>query len=139
MAKNRTGNVETETRAQATDAARAYHSSYFEMLGEQGWPGFILWVLLHLGGLLQMEVVRRRFAKAGGAQEWIAPLATSLQGAHIIYLVGSLFVGIAFESFAYMLIGVEIGLAAYCGRLRRDVAPAFWGRLAQPANPSAAR
>ncbi len=27
-----------------TDRARAYHSSYFEMLGEQGWPGLFLWL-----------------------------------------------------------------------------------------------
>jgi len=36
-----------------TDKARAYHSSYFEMLGEQGWPGLILWISLQLLGVWQ--------------------------------------------------------------------------------------
>ncbi len=42
----------TVTYATVTDKARAYHSSYFEMLGEQGWPGLILWLWLQLLGAL---------------------------------------------------------------------------------------
>ncbi|HEY7810697.1 MAG TPA: DUF5935 domain-containing protein [Allosphingosinicella sp.] len=92
------------------DASRAYHSSYFEMLGEQGFPGLILFLLIHVGGLIRMEIVRRRFKKAEGDQAWISPLATALQHTHIIYLIGSLFVGIAFQPFAYLLVAVQIGL-----------------------------
>ena len=92
------------------DASRAYHSSYFEMLGEQGFPGLILFLLIHVGGLVRMEIVRRRFKKAEGDQAWISPLATALQHTHIIYLIGSLFVGIAFQPFAYLLVAVQIGL-----------------------------
>ncbi len=94
------------------------------MLGEQGWPGFILWLLLHLGGLVQMEIVRHR---ARDGEDWAGQLGASLQGAHAIYLVGSLFVGIAFESFAYMLIGVEIALAAHCRRERLAGETRAWG------------
>jgi hypothetical protein len=56
-----------------------------------------------------MEVLRRRFKKANGDQAWISPLATALQHAHIVYLIGSLFVGIAFQPFAYLLVAVQIG------------------------------
>jgi len=92
------------------DKSRAYHSSYFEMLGEQGFPGFFLFLAIHLGGLIRMEVLRRRFKKAEGEDAWISPLATALQHAHIVYLIGSLFVGIAFQPFAYLLVAVQIGL-----------------------------
>lgn len=103
--------------AVAHDQARAYHSSYFEMLGEQGFFGFALWALLHLAGIVRMEMARRRFRRATAASDaWIAPLATALQHGHVIYLVGSLFVGIAFQPFCYMLIAAEIGLD---GMLRR--------------------
>jgi probable O-glycosylation ligase (exosortase A-associated) len=102
------------------DQSRAYHSAYFEMLGEQGWPGLILWVLIHFGGLIRMEIVRARARQREG-QEWIAGMANALQQAHLIYLVGSLFVGIAFQPFVYMLVGLQIGLDTYAARLNKAV------------------
>lgn len=103
------------------DNARAFHSSYFEMLGEQGYPGLALWLLLHIAGLAQMERIRRRYGRTRRAEEqWIAPFATALQQGHIIYLVGSLFVGIAFQPFIYMMIALEIGLTTYCRRRERE-------------------
>lgn len=98
-----------------TDEARAYHSSFFEMLGEQGWPGLILWLSLHGLGLLQMERIRRKWrARTNPAEQWQAPLASALQFANIIYLVGAAFQGIAYQPVFLMLIGLQIALANYC-------------------------
>ena len=97
-----------------TDHARAFHSSYFEMLGEQGFPGLFLWLLIHGTGLIRMEFLLRKFRKRGEENGlWIASLAGALQQAHLIYLFGSLFVGIAFQPFVYMLVGLQIGLDTY--------------------------
>jgi probable O-glycosylation ligase (exosortase A-associated) len=114
------------------DHARAYHSSYFEMLGEQGYPGLALWLILHISGLFQMERLRRRYLKTRRAEEqWIAPLATALQHGHIVYMVGSLFVGIAFQTFIYMMLALEMGLSTYCRRREQE---AGWRPLtARPA------
>jgi len=113
----------TNQSVQATaesDRARAYHSSYFEMLGEQGFPGLAMWLLLNIGGVVRMEIVRRRYRGAGEERDrWIAPLATALQAANLIYMAGSLFVGIAFQPFIYMLIGCQIGFDTYLARRRR--------------------
>ena len=38
-------------------------------------------------------------------------LANALQQAHIVYMVGALFTGVAFQSFIYMIAALEIGLA----------------------------
>lgn len=95
------------------DAGRAYHSAYFEMLGEQGFFGLGLWLLLQLTGLIGMERIRRRFVTSDDTERWIAPLATALQHGQIIYLVGALFVGIAFQPFMFMLLGVQIALAGW--------------------------
>lgn len=101
------------------DKARAYHSSYFEMLGEQGYPGLAMWLALHLLGVWQMEVLRRRFRKDSTEQfGWVSPLAEALQQAQVIYLVGSTFVGIAFQPFCYMLVGLQCGLWAYIQRVK---------------------
>ena len=101
------------------DKARAFHSSYFEMLGEQGYPGLALWLALQALGLWQMERLRLRFKAAiDPAESWIAPLANALQQGQLVYLFGSLFIGIAFQPFVYMLIGMQIGLLGYTRQLR---------------------
>ena len=101
--------------------ARAYHSSYFEMLGEQGYPGLALWLLLHIMGVVHMEIIRRRYAKDPPADlVWVTPLADALQQAQIVYLFGGAFVGIAFQPFCYMLVGLQCGLSAYIGRVQRS-------------------
>jgi probable O-glycosylation ligase (exosortase A-associated) len=115
-----TGNNITIVRTPEIDKARAYHSAYFEMLGEQGWPGFLLWLSIHLGGIFRMEVLRRRYWKAEPDKAWISPLATALQHAHLIYLLGSSFVGIALNPFVYMLVGAQIGLDTYLKRKRAE-------------------
>lgn len=99
------------------DKARAYHSAYFEMLGEQGWPGLLVWLWLQALGLWHMERLRARWkSRSGPGQDWQAPLANALQQAQIVYLFGALFIGIAFQPFMFMLIGLQCGLWSYLAR-----------------------
>jgi hypothetical protein len=86
------------------------------MLGEQGYPGLALWLVINLIGLVRMEVLRRRFRDAADDLGWAGPLAGALQSAHLVYLLGAGFVGIAFQPFIYMLIGAQIGLDGYLRR-----------------------
>ncbi len=117
----------TAASAQTTqDAGRAYHSAYFEMLGEQGFPGLALWLLLHAACLFRMEALRRRFRHAEGDDRWIAPLAGALQNAQLVYLVGSLFVGIAFQPFAYLILAAQIGLDNMLRARRKAMAAVPW-------------
>ncbi len=117
------GNSTSVEYRKVTDEGRAFHSSLFEVLGEQGYPGFIMWVLLHLTGLWQMERVRARWRRRdlvgenGEEEAWIAPMATSLQLATCVYLVGALFQGIAYQPVMLMIIGLQIGLNSYCKRI----------------------
>jgi putative inorganic carbon (HCO3(-)) transporter len=110
------GEVQIVTAQTEADEGRAYHSSYFEMLGEQGFPGLILFLLIHAVGLVRMEMLRRRYRKAQGDEAWISPLATALQHFQLIYLVGSLFVGIAFSPFAWLMLAVQTGFDVHCRR-----------------------
>ncbi len=122
------------------ERGRAYHSSYFEMLGEQGYPGLALWLLLHILGVVHMEVIRRSYAK-DKSQElgWVTPLADALQQAQIVYLFGGAFVGIAFQPFCYMLVGLQCGLSAYIGRVKRAAPKPFRAarKTAEPRPASA--
>ncbi|MGF1549317.1 MAG: putative O-glycosylation ligase, exosortase A system-associated [Sphingomonadaceae bacterium] len=114
------GPVSTVSQDVVVDQARAYHSAYFEVLGEQGFFGLLLYLLIHAAGLWRMEAIRRRFRGDDSAENgWIAPLATALQHAHIIYLSGCLFLGIAYQPFIFMLLGVQIGLDLYLREWKR--------------------
>src|SRR3546814_16766194 len=87
------------------------------MLGEQGYPGLAMWLALQVLGLVRLEQLRRRYLKTRRAEaQWIAPLAVARPQGHIVYLVGSLFVGIAFPPFIYLMLALEIGLTTYCLR-----------------------
>ncbi|MGV3456326.1 DUF5935 domain-containing protein [Sphingomonas sp.] len=132
------GASRTVVRTPEIDKSRAYHSAFFEMLGEQGWPGFILWLMIHLGGILRMEVLRRRYRDVPPDKAWIAPLATALQHGHIIYLFGSLFVGIALNPFVYMLVGAQIGLDTYLARKRAEEGIRPMGKKRVSPAPAAA-
>ncbi|HVQ08640.1 MAG TPA: putative O-glycosylation ligase, exosortase A system-associated [Allosphingosinicella sp.] len=101
------------------DEGRAYHSAYFEMLGEQGFPGLIVFLLIHGIGLVRMEVIRRRYRRVEGEDAWIAPLATALQNFQLIYLVGAVFVGIAYQPFVYLMVASQIGFDAWLSRRER--------------------
>lgn len=114
------GTEEVQTQV-LTDKGRAFHSSYFEMLGEQGFPGLFMFLLLHITGLIRMSAIRRRYRKSRDEDEdWVAPLATALQSAQLVYLLGAAFVGIAFLPFIFMVLGIQIGLDGYLAARRRE-------------------
>ncbi|MBC2670240.1 DUF5935 domain-containing protein [Novosphingobium piscinae] len=111
------GNQTSISERVAEDKARAFHSAYFEMLGEQGWPGLAVWLVLQLSGLVELELVRRRLRRSTDPADLRdRALAQALQSGHCVYLFGALFIGIAFQPFVFMLIGLQIAL---CGQVKR--------------------
>lgn len=108
--------VATSTQA---DSGRAWHSSYFEMLGEQGWPGLLLFLLIQFISLVRLEMIRRRYRRVEGEDEWIAPLATALQHFQLIYMLGSFFVQTAFQSFGWFIVAAQIGFDTWLKRRER--------------------
>ena len=112
------GNTVTVQYREVTDEARAFHSAIFELLGEQGYPGLAIWLLLHGLGVWQMERTYRKWrGRTDEAEAWISPLAGALQIASLIYLVGALFQGIAYQPVMLMIVGLQIALYSYVTRL----------------------
>jgi O-antigen ligase len=116
VSQQTTGDVQVVSAQTEADEGRAYHSAYFEMLGEQGFPGLILFLLIHGIGLVRMEVIRRRYRRSEGEEAWISPLATALQNFQFTYLVGALFVGIAYTPFAWLMLAVQIAFDMHVKR-----------------------
>lgn len=119
----------------ATDEARAYHSAYFEMLGEQGYPGLLIWLIINFAGVFRMEILRRRHRDPSDPYAWAGQLAAALQSGQLIYLLGAAFVGIAFQPFIYMLIGAQIGLDSYLKRKRGEGATTTLRPIRKVATP----
>ncbi|MEP3422396.1 MAG: DUF5935 domain-containing protein [Erythrobacter sp.] len=116
-----TGNTVTVQYRDVVDEGRAFHSSIFEVLGEQGYPGLLMWLMLQGLGVWQMERIYRRWKGATDEEDaWISPLAAALQMASLIYLVGALFQGIAYQPVMLMIIGLQIGLNSYLKPFESD-------------------
>ena len=122
------GNTETVVYEEVTDEGRAFHSAYFEVLGEQGYPGFAIWLALQGLGLWHMQRIRRRYRDCDEAEckRWYS-LATALQNGQLVYLVGAAFVGVGYQPFMFMLLGLQI---AFYSLMKRD-----WAGVEQPPRP----
>jgi len=126
---------ERMVRSRVTEVGRAYHSAYFEMLGEQGYVGFAIWALIHIVSLVSTQQLYRLYKKRDDPEHrWIAPLAMALQQGQIIYLLGACFIGIAYQPFVFMLLALQIGLSSYVARRRREeLAEPIFARTRQSA------
>ena len=70
-----------------------------------------------------MERLRRRWKdRTDPGQAWIAALATALQLSQLVYFLGAVFVGIAYQPVMFMIIGLQCGLWSYCRRVDAPVA-----------------
>jgi probable O-glycosylation ligase (exosortase A-associated) len=130
------GDVTSIDTVTVTDKGRAFHSAYFEMLGEQGWPGLGLWLWLQALGLWQMEWVRRRLKKSDDpADRRFRDLASALENGQVVYLVGALFIGIAFQPFIFMLIALQIALWTMVRRRENERRARSSNRRTAPDQP----
>lgn len=121
--------------------ARAFHSAYIEVMAEHGWPGLALYISIIGGTLLQLNLVRRRHRKDPPDKAWLPALAQGLFRAIAVYAIGGVFVGIAFQTTLYVLIGISVAFcqlaatyaAAEKRAQRKPVLRVPLGRAAVPA------
>jgi len=90
----------TEVEAGIT-FAKAAHSIYFEVLGDQGVLGLVIYIMIFGVALATAWDVRARARKSG--QAWISDLAGCLSVSLIVYLVGGALLSIAYFELPYML------------------------------------
>ena len=94
---------------------KAFHSVYFELLGEQGVPGLALFLTLVGVTMMRLQGVVR-MAKGRHDLLWARDTAFALQvGLATILACGS-FVGIAFQPMIYNLLAISAALHAHTKR-----------------------
>lgn len=88
---------------------RASHNSYFEVLGESGFPGLIIWGAI---AVLAFATIYRVRKLTRGIPElaWAHDLAFLLMISFVGYFVGGITKNHGFNEYYYMLLGLLMGL-----------------------------
>lgn len=90
-------------------AGKAFHSIYFEVLGEQGIVGFFIYFALMISTWLALAKWSRHKALVS-TDEWRGGLSGSLLKSHTVLLVGGIFIGIAYQPFMFYAVGIVAAL-----------------------------
>ncbi len=89
------------------DAVHDAHSIYFEVLGEMGYVGILLFLLLWFFVYREAKFVYRE-TRTGEGNAWMADLAKMTQVSLIAYLSGGAFLGLAFFDLPYHLMCLAV-------------------------------
>jgi putative inorganic carbon (HCO3(-)) transporter len=99
--------------------ARAFHSIYFEVLGEQGYPGLIMFVTVAAVTFVKLRRLAKR-TRGDPELEWVAGLSNALQSGLAVFMTSGAFVGIAFQPMFWNSISISISLSAYMWRVEHN-------------------
>lgn len=88
---------------------KAFHSIYFEVLGEQGFPGLFLFIGLLVYTLVSLRKIARQTRK-NPDMRWASSLGGALEASLLTLLACGAVIGIAFQPFIYYLIAMTISL-----------------------------
>ena len=97
------------------------HSIYFEVLGEHGFVGLGLFLLLLLVSVLRLRGLKSRIRKRAELA-WAETYATMLQLSLVAYIIGGAFLGLAYFDLLYYLIASSICLQVTVKRELRATA-----------------
>ncbi len=95
--------IPAERRASDPSIIRAAHSIYFQVLGEHGWVGLILFVTIWLLTWREASRLRRR-TRGDPRFEWVFHLAGMCQVSLVGFAVGGAFLSLAYFDFPYNLL-----------------------------------
>lgn len=101
-----------------TEFGRAFHSTYFEMLGEHGFPGLAIFLTLAGSTFLMLRRIAKK-ARPFPELQWVAGLSDALQSGLAVFLSSGAFVGLGFQPMFWYFVSMSISLNAYMWRVER--------------------
>lgn len=90
-------------------AAHAAHSVYFQVLGDHGFGGLLIYLAILVATFLKARKIVR-IAKANKAPDWIARVATTLQLTMFGFCIGGAALSFAYFDLVFAIIGLVIAL-----------------------------
>jgi len=101
------------------EKGRAFHNMYFEVLGEHGFPGLAIFLLILFRSLmLATQVVRRTRNRPDLV--WACNLGKALRTSLMVMMACANFIGIGFQPVLWYFIALPICLREYVRRVERD-------------------
>jgi putative inorganic carbon (HCO3(-)) transporter len=91
---------------------KAFHSIYFEVLGEHGFIGFGLYYSIMFLTLWRLGRIRK-FCQTRPDLQWLSDFAMHVREAQGVLLIGGLFIGIAFQPVMFYLVAITISLSGF--------------------------
>ena len=101
---------------------RDVHSIYFEQMGEHGFIGLSLFLLLGLLAWIRAQQIIKR-CKNDPERKWAADLAAMIQVSLIGYAAGGTFLGMSYFDLPYHLMILLVLAAKFTGLLEKQVVP----------------
>jgi probable O-glycosylation ligase (exosortase A-associated) len=101
---------------------KAFHSMYFEMLGEHGYPGLGLFLTLLVATFLTLVRVALKCRKLP-EMAWCRDLAIAFMIGEVVLAVCGAFIGIAFQPEVYYVFAMTAMLASHVRTVERRVGP----------------
>ena len=92
---------------------RAVHSIYFRILGEQGFPGFVLFLALLFASWRNCSRVRKRTRNIPGMR-WAFDLASMLQVSLVAFMATGAFLPMSYFDLSYQLMALSAILVVFC-------------------------
>lgn len=109
------------------------HSIYFEQMGEHGFIGFALFILLGLLAWIRAQQIIKR-CKHDPDKKWAADLAAMIQVSLIGYAAGGSFLGMSYFDLPYHLMIILLLAAKFTGLLEKQNVPI--ARFSKPPEAS---
>jgi probable O-glycosylation ligase (exosortase A-associated) len=95
------------------------HSIYFEVLGEHGYVGLLLYLAMGLASLIRASSIQK-LTKGRPDLQWAAQLARMCQVALVGYVVGGAFLGLAYFDLPYVIMALIVTTGAWVERQLRE-------------------
>jgi len=84
---------------------KAFHNILIEVLGEHGYVGLAMYLVIILNSLWSSHLVYRK-----ASEEWLRRLGLCVFVSTAVYCVGGMFIGVAFYPWQYYMYGFAIAL-----------------------------
>ena len=91
-----------------TVIGKAFHSIYFQLLGEAGYPGLVLYSFIVLFTWQNFNKIKQYGTKHN--KPWLISLGSYMLIVIYVYLVGGAFVGIAYQSYFYYISALSVAV-----------------------------
>jgi probable O-glycosylation ligase (exosortase A-associated) len=107
---------EDENGVGFTQQGRAFHSAYFEMLGEHGWPGLALFLGIIAAAFSALRQ-SSRIARNNPEQAWVGDISRALRCCLFINMACGAFIEIGFQPIIWYLIALSFAVREYLRRV----------------------